>query len=159
MEIRGVRDTLRAQEYISPDNVSPHATLKGDILDKELIHFDDKACNNMDQYMRSVRDGHGFGHSRLVPCFVTPQDRDIYNDITNKTKQDIASAIDHLLVEMEELGDDEAILLKVIFIREIKGRNHSEYVAFHDEVFDSLQLLRAQLLDPEVRLLIYLKNH
>ena len=92
VEVIGVRDTLRAQEYISPDNVSPHATLKGDVLDKELDHFDDKACDNMNQYMRSVRDGHGFGHSRLVPCFVTPQDRAIYNDITNKTKQEIASA-------------------------------------------------------------------
>ena len=47
--------------------------------------------------------------------------------------------LDNLLVQMEKLSDDEAIVLKVIFIREIKGRN--QYVAFHDEFFESLQLL------------------
>ena len=93
--------------------------------------------------MNNLCEGKGYGQTKLQPVFVLTSDRDTYNEISNRTKDQIYRDILALIAELRTLGDyDEAANLTVRLYREVKAERHAIYVTFYHEVNNIVQNLR-----------------
>ena len=139
-----MRKSFKSCNYTNPDQINDsHCSLSGDILDKDIIGFETLSSTNYDIYMNNLCEGKGYGHTKLQPVFVLTSDRDTYNEISNKTKDQIYSDILALIAELRTLGDyDEAANLTVRLYREVKAERHAIYVTFYHEVNDIVENLR-----------------
>ena len=91
-EIYSFRKIIRNRKYF--ENLysdTDHITLAGRKLDKELLNFTSKCCENRKKYIDNFIQN-GPEKLKFEPIFILESDRTSYENIANKTKPEIACA-------------------------------------------------------------------
>lgn len=125
-EIYSFRRIIRRQKYLRTDNESHHITLGGKTLDKELINFGTKCKGNRINFISGFVENGTF-HKKYEPIFILEAERTSFENIANKTKSEIACAIE---VELQRIEDTEMTNRW----KKIKNKTKADFLEFLKEI-------------------------
>ena len=88
---------------------------------------------NRNIYLQDISDGQSPGKGRnLVPIFVTKADRQRFNSIQNKTKEQVKNYIMREIDQIRELGaDHQADALKETWNRKVRTQTKDAFIMFY----------------------------
>ena len=117
---------------MSRKSLKDNKSLDGKILlNEDLVQFSNNAENNIKSYITSILHSESV---KLVPVYVTEQERLDAEKVENMTKAEITIKI----LEATNILDDEDMQLfhEERFQKNIKNKNKDSYINFYYEVLE-----------------------
>ena len=114
---------------MSPKALKDYKSLYGKIsLNEDLVHFSNSAQNNIKSYVTSMLHNDSV---KLVPVYVTEQERLNAEKVENMTKSEITIKI----LEAINIPDDEEMqqFYEERFQKNVKNKNKDSYINFYYE--------------------------
>jgi hypothetical protein len=107
-EIKNWRINLRESEYLTtPFDERPPCSMLGKELDPDFVNFSSKCKSNLIDYIKCCSESNAITQQKcLEPIFITQEDRQQFNNIMSKTKDEIVKRIKSEIQELKELDYD-----------------------------------------------------
>ena len=138
-EVTMWRKTLRENSYVVPSDVRAHMSLDGKELDHELVNFSAHAKRNQEKYREAIVDGAEYGNVELVPLFVLPSEREKFNSLSNKTKEQLQIMSNDLIADIKPYNEDLAEHYTWYLESEVVNKKKDVFVNFYQEVQSALE--------------------
>lgn len=101
-EIACFRRRIRSSGYFkNPYTSKKHTSLSGNPLDNGLLQLIDYCNTNKNLYMEDLSNKNK-DKLKLIPIFVTPEQRKKYCDITNIPKSDLVQIVDGIVRKLKD---------------------------------------------------------
>lgn len=99
---------LRESEFLTTPSRERHPCgISGNPLDGDLVNFSSKCKSNFIDFIKCCANTKTVSQQKcLIPIFITPDGRQSFNYIMNKTKQEITNAIKSKLHALKEIDCD-----------------------------------------------------
>lgn len=147
-EITIVRKMIRREHYLSNfEEEERMTTISGEVLDIALCDFSYLAKENYKLYKEGLVKTGDYCNTKLIPVFVTSEQRIEFDKIENKTIAEIKSKIEHLCSLMKE--KDTALILTQKLKRKTNLKKH-EYISMYYEAKKQVDFQDAERLSDEL---------
>lgn len=107
---------LRESEFLTTPSRERHPCgISGNPLDEDLVNFSSKCKSNFIDFIKCCVNTKTVSQQKcLIPIFITPDERQSFNNIMNKTIQEITNAIKSELDALKEIDCDIGKISKLI---------------------------------------------